>query len=82
MKKESDLFDRPENRKKIRMFFYLALAATVVSDFFVARKYVHFPWDNIPGFYAFFGFTACVLIIILAKAIGHAWLMKHENYYE
>lgn len=82
MKKEFNFFDEPENIKKLKIIFYIALAVAVVSDFFVVREYVHFPWEYVPGFYALFGFFACVIIIILAKAIGHNWLMKKENYYD
>lgn len=75
------LFDKPENIKKLKIIFYIALAITVISDFFVVRKYVHFPWDHVPGFYALFGFVACVFIIILAKAIGLI-IVKKEGYYD
>lgn len=82
MKKEFNFFDKPKNIKNLKIIFYIALAITVISDFFVVRKYVHFPWENVPGFYALFGFVACVLIIVLAKTLGYKWLMKKENYYD
>ncbi len=81
-KKEFNYFDKPENIKRLKIISYIALALTVVIDFFVVRKYVHFSWENVPGFYALFGFIACVLIIVLAKFLGHKWLMKREDYYD
>lgn len=82
MKKEFNFFDKPQNIKLLKILFYIGLALTVVVDFFIMRKYVHFSWENIPGFYAIFGFIACLLIIAIAKTLGHKWLMKREDYYD
>lgn len=40
------------------------------------------PWDGIPLFYGAFGFVGCVLIILVSKALGKAFLQKPEDYYE
>ena len=81
MKKESNFFDKPGNIKKLNIFFYATLGILVVLDFFI-EKHPHFGWENIPGFYALFGFIACILIIVIAKTLGHKWLMKKEDYYD
>lgn len=39
-------------------------------------------WDAVPLFYAFFGFTGCILIIVVSKALGKAALQKREDYYD
>lgn len=39
-------------------------------------------WDRIPGFYAVYGFLGCILIIVVAKGLGKAWLQKREDYYD
>ncbi len=39
-------------------------------------------WDRIPGFYALFGFGACVVIIFVSKTLGKVWLEKREDYYD
>lgn len=82
MKKEFNFFDKSENIKVLKILFYLGLALTVVVDFFIRREYVHFSWEIIPGFYALFGFIACLAIIVIAKTLGHKWLMKREDYYD
>lgn len=70
------------NFRLVKILGYLFLALLVLSDLFVPRHHIHFFGDKIPGFWSVFGFTACVLIIVVAKWLGHAWLMKDENYYE
>ncbi|MCH7612616.1 MAG: hypothetical protein IIB95_11020 [Candidatus Marinimicrobia bacterium] len=82
MKKEMDFFDKPKNIRLLKILFYISLALTVIVDFFITRTYIHFPWENIPGFYALFGLVACILIVVLAKTLGHQWLMRKEDYYD
>lgn len=82
MKNELDFFDNPKNIRLAKILFYISLAFTVVADFFITRKHIHFPWENIPGFYALFGLIACILIIVLAKILGYKWLMRKEDYYD
>lgn len=82
MKKEMDFFDKPKNIRLLKILFYISLALTVIVDFFIIRTYIHFPWENIPGFYALFGLVACILIVVLAKTLGHQWLMRKEDYYD
>lgn len=38
-------------------------------------------WTAVPGFYALFGLLGCAAIILISKWIGHAWLMKPEDYW-
>lgn len=51
-------------------------------DGFAPRHHAHFFWDSIPGFSAVFGFIACVILVFFSKGIGHAFLMKREDYYD
>ena len=82
MKNELDFFDNPKNIRFAKILFYIILALTVVADFFITRKHIHFLWENIPGVYALFGLIASILIIVLAKILGHKWLMREEDYYD
>jgi hypothetical protein len=66
----------------VKIIFYIALTVIVIVDFFVQRKDVYFAWEGIPGFYALFGFIACMVIIFIAKTVGHKLLMKKEEYYD
>jgi hypothetical protein len=77
-----ELVESQKTRKLVKRLFYIALFIVVVADFFVERHHVIFFWDRIPGFGALFGFVSCALIIVISKAVGHAWLMKKEDYYD
>jgi len=61
---------------------YGILGLLVVLDWFAPRHHHHFFWDSIPGFSAVIGFIACVILIFFSKWIGHAFLMKREDYYD
>jgi len=39
-------------------------------------------WNKIPGFFIFFGLLGCILLILVAKALGKYWLIRDENYYD
>ena len=82
MKNELDFFDKPKNIRFLKILFYISLGLIVIADFFITRKHIHFPWENIPGVYALFGLVACILIVILAKILGYQWLMRKEDYYD
>ena len=82
MKNELNFFDNPKNIRFLKILFYISLGLTVIADIFITRKHIHFPWENIPGVYALFGLVACILIVILAKILGHKWLMRKEDYYD
>ncbi len=72
----------PEKLKTIKRIFYAVLVVVFVSDFLVHRRHAAFPWDELPGFGAFYGFISCVLIIVISKFVGHLVLMKKEDYYD
>jgi hypothetical protein len=42
----------------------------------------HGVWSRIPGFWGFFGFVGCALIIVVSKAIGSYLLERREDYYD
>jgi hypothetical protein len=68
--------------KTVKRIAYGVLALLVVVDFFIPRHEIHFFGDKIFGFWSLFGITACVLIIVLSKWMGHQGLMKDEDYYD
>ncbi len=61
---------------------YGVLAALVVIDIFVDKHHAHTWIEHIPGFWALFGFVACVAIIIISKWYGHQGIMTREDYYD
>lgn len=68
--------------EKYITFFYVGLALAVVFDFFAPRHHVFFFWDKIPGFMAVYGFLSCIVIILVAKNLGHLLVLKREDYYD
>jgi len=62
---------------------YVVLALLVVYDwFFVDKHSAHTAPEHWFGFWAVFGFVACVLIIFVSKWYGHLGIMTREDYYD
>lgn len=43
---------------------------------------VWFWFENIPGFFAVFGFAACVVLVLVARFILRPLVMRSESYYD
>lgn len=54
----------------------------LVDALFVDKSHVHLWFEKLPGFWALFGFLACVVIIIFSKWFGHLGIMTREDYYD
>lgn len=74
------LFDNPRNVNRLLLGFYLVCAILLILDFVLHRHVIH-SWENIPGFYAIFGFVACVLLVLIAKEMRKV-VMRKEDYYD
>ena len=61
---------------------YGILVLLFIVDFIIPRHEIHFFGDKIPGFWSIFGFSACVVIIIVSKWLGKNGLMRDEDYYD
>ena len=68
--------------KTVKKIAYGILVLLFIVDFIIPRHEIHFFGDKIPGFWSLFGFTACVVIIIVSKWLGKNGLMKDEDYYD
>ena len=76
--------------KTVIRLCYVVLGLLVLFDIaFVDKHSAHLAIETLPGFWAVFGFVACVLIIILSKWYGHVkWfgsnfrVMSPEDYYD
>lgn len=77
---EKYFFDEPKNIKKVLKVFYVICALLVLADFIVHRHIYH-SWENIPSFYAIYGFVGCVLLVMIAKEMRKV-LMRKEDYYD
>lgn len=80
MKRELTLFDHPRNVKRFLLVFYICLFVLLMIDPFI-DKHGEFEWENMPAFFAAYGFVSCVLLILVAK-IMRLWIKRDENYYD
>ena len=74
------IFDKPENVRRLLRILCLACALLLAANLFVHRHVEH-SWESLWGFYAFFGFVACVLLVLLAKQLRKI-LKRPEDYYD
>ena len=79
-KNKTYFLDKKENIQKILYVFYAICALLFAADFIIHRHIYH-SWEKLPGFYAIFGFVACVILVILATQMRKV-LMRDEDYYE
>lgn len=79
--KEWSWFDHPQNIRRLRLGFYLVLVLLVLPDFFIHKHTLFSAVEGFPGFYALFGFIACVAIILISKVLGFV-LKRPEDYYD
>jgi len=83
-------FDKPGNvRLVLRVLF--SVCATVFCLDLVSLalrlagrhelRHAESAWEGLPGFYAIFGFVACVALVLAAKQMRKV-LMRDEDYYD
>ena len=77
---KSHFFDKPGNVKKFLRGFYIICAVLLAVDFVHHRHVIH-SWENLWGFYALYGFVACVALVEIAKLMRKV-LMRAPDYYE
>jgi vancomycin permeability regulator SanA len=61
------------------------LVVLVIADAIPAivdKHHAHTKPEHIPGFWAAFGFVACVVIVYVSKWFGHSGIMTREDYYD
>ena len=75
-------FFRARLKATIRVCLVVLAALVVWDALFVSKEHVHLFVERIPGFWAVFGFVACVVIIIVSKWFGHLGIMTREDYYD
>ena len=73
-------FEKPENIRMILRVFFAICAVLVAADF-VIHRHTYIVWEEIPAFYAIYGFVACVILVLIATQMRKV-LMREENYYD
>jgi|TARA_B100000959_G_C14576707_1_gene458180 hypothetical protein len=74
------IFDKPQNVRRVLWALVAVCIATIGADFVYHRHIVH-PWEGVWGFYAIYGFVACVVLVLVAKELRKL-LMRAEDYYD
>ena len=70
---------RPTTIRRLSIISIIVLALTVVPDFFLP-DYGHFGIDSTFGFYAWYGFITCAVMVFVAKLLG-LFLKRKDDYY-
>ena len=79
-KQKTYLFDNPRNVRRVVRALVGACVILTGLDLVVHRHVSH-PWEAMFGFYAVYGFVACVLLVLLAKEMRKL-LIRKEDYYD
>ena len=79
-KQKTYLFDNPRNVRRVVLGLVGACVILAGLDL-VLHRHVSHPWETMFGFYAVYGFVACVLLVLLAKELRKV-LMRKEDYYD
>jgi len=79
-KQEKHWLTRPETIRKLWIWSIAILTLTVAADF-VVTPHPHFGIDGTFGFYAWYGFGTCVLMVVGAKVLG-IFLKREDTYYD
>jgi hypothetical protein len=72
--------DNRANVERLVRGFYAACLMVLLLDLFVPR-HGGFAIEELFGFYAVFGFVACVTLVLVAKQLRRV-LMRSEGYYD
>ncbi|MCG8567178.1 MAG: hypothetical protein MI747_19050 [Desulfobacterales bacterium] len=80
MKKQSAIFDNPNNVRRLRLGFFVALVLVLIAESFV-DMHGEFHVEHFYGFYAVYGFISYVALIFIAKFLRKI-LMRKEDYYD
>jgi len=71
--------DDMKNVDKIVIGLYITCALLFLADFFYKKK-TYLDLEDLPGFYAIYGFVMCALLVICARGM-RLFLMRDETYY-
>jgi uncharacterized membrane protein len=75
------MFDNPKNVQKVLYSLFVSLVLLLALEPFV-HKHSYFAWEKWFGFFAIYGFVACVLLVLAAKYILRPLVKRDEDYYD
>ena len=71
-------------KKLFWRLYFLVLVVSLVLDFvwlYTHLFHYHFTFQYLPQFFALFGLFGCMLLILIAKALG-IFIVVDEDYYQ
>ena len=71
--------DLPENVDRLVRGFYAVCALLLLIDLLVP-KHGAFAIEHAFGFYAFFGFVACITLVLVAKQLRRILMRPEDDY--
>lgn len=83
-------FDKPGNVRLALRVLFTVCAVTFALDLVSLAlrlagahelRHAERAWEGLPGFYAIFGFVACVTLVLVAKQMRKV-LKRDEDYYD
>lgn len=80
IEREQTWLERPSTIRLLWIVFAAVLAATVLAEF-LADMHGEFGLDESFGFNAWYGFGACVVLVLVAKILG-VLLKRRDTYYD
>jgi hypothetical protein len=80
LKVEDHWLVRPRTISRLWVIFIVVLAGSVLADLAI-EHHPYFGTDGTIGFGAWFGFASCVVLVLVAKALG-AVLKRPDSYYD
>ena len=84
------MFDNPRNVKRLLTIFFSSVIILLILDVVyiylskehVIERHLTYRWEEYFGFYAFFGFVACVILVLVSKYILRPLVKRQEDYYD
>ncbi len=71
-------------KKLFWRLYFVSLVVSLILDFYWLYTHVfyyHFSFQQVPQFFALFGLFGCMLLILIAKAMG-VFIVVDEDYYQ
>ena len=74
-------YDISKNVQRVLYGLFASLVLLLALEPFI-HKHPYFAWEESFGFYAIYGFIACVLLVLAAKYILRPFVKRKEGYYD
>lgn len=74
-----------ESPQRVKTIVYVLICISLglfIADIWIAKDHVYFAFEKGVGFYAVFGFVACVGMAFLARFVLRPLVSREEDYYE